>query len=123
MSNVGKWSEVDESSWRDWRSVFNDARGPDLDANCPICLRSGSLHLYYAIDTASERTVNGVRYLGSGARWEWCSACQKYAFLPDGLVPSWWKADFIVEETLNYYPDPNPGPVEEARRRAQRDRG
>lgn len=119
MSKVSDWFEVDQASWRDWRKTFNDARGPNLEANCPICFRHGSLHLYYSIEAISERTVNGVRYLGPGARWEWCSNCRTYAYLPDGLVPSWWRADFAVEEMLNYYPDPNPGPIEEARKRAR----
>ena len=84
----------------------------DLMAQCPVC-GSRTLHRWYHQEDTVAREFGGVRFKGHGRLWEWCSTCQTFEYLPDGLVPEWWTTPFNVEPRL---PKSNPEPFEDVRR-------
>ena len=87
--------------------MFNaDLSVADLAESCPVC-SFRTLHRWYLLEREEPAVFRGVHFRGRGRLWEWCSTCHTFEHYPDGFVPDWWVAPFVVrEENLSYDPDP-----------------
>lgn len=114
MSTVFRWTEVSNESWSPWRRLFNASEiAMDVLGKCPICDES-ALHMWFSIEGPPKSMVSrGIQYVGYGRRWEWCSSCFSYVYMPDGLVSAAWKPPFDI---LNADIGPTPDVIEQRRR-------
>lgn len=121
MNTTFKWTEVSGEPRSRWRKVFNASDiTMDVSASCPICGDS-SLHMWLSLEGPPKSVVScGIQYIGYGRRWEWCSSCFTYEYLPDGLVSAEWKAPFDIP---NADIGPTPDVIEQRRREYVADQG
>lgn len=114
MSTVFNWTPVSSESRSPWRQVFNASEiTMDVAARCPIC-GEPMLHMWLSLEGPPKNVESrGIQYIGYGRRWEWCSNCFNYAYLPDGLVSAAWKPPFDIP---NADIGPTPDVIEQRRR-------
>lgn len=92
------WTDVPVDKNIIWMRLFDEHRrdGLYLTAACPVCNKK-TLHQYYTVGRYENTESRGVRYIGTGSLWEWCSSCYCYAHY-SALVPSFWQDKLEVDE-------------------------
>lgn len=97
MISNDEWHGVPLDRDAEWKAVFQSSREIlNLSAPCPIC-RVMTLHRWYQIHQPEERVIDGLRFIGRGGLWEWCSACRSFQHY-SCYVPEWWSCDLEIDE-------------------------
>jgi len=96
MNKLDLWQEVPDKLRSEWYRIFsNDNEGIFMKDMCPVC-NTQNLHCYYQVYRNIKRRIDGILYIGSGAKWEWCSKCKTYEH-SSSLVPEWWNLEVLAD--------------------------
>jgi hypothetical protein len=114
-----EWRGVPLDRIAEWQAIFQPSREIlDLSAPCPIC-GVGALHRWYQVIKPEERVIGGMRVVGRGGLWEWCSGCRCFEHY-SCFVPEWWSCDLKVDEgSLTALPTAIEAAIRERERRLQ----
>lgn len=94
-SPAHNWQGVPTRYSARWQEIFQSSQEiMNLAAACPVCGHS-SLHRWYQVGKSLDRVISGMRFVASGALWEWCSTCRCYEH-SSCMVPEWWSCALEV---------------------------